>query len=286
MNKKKVLLGLLIIICLLGVLSIKNYIDKVPKLTVKELGIVEAGQTLELSDMVDVECKGDYRLELAIDSEIVDAKVSEDKQSLFVGSNSGNIRVTITGYGGVAEYISEETVIHVGLGAQANSSIINTTSFSLSIYDKYKLQDDESSENEKYFESRNPATVIFVYDATAGNANLEANIEFYKLMLAESYEISDSEIKALACPITNHDQCYYLTWEYKKDNQHYTAVSYIIYEEGTILILAETGYNVDEKSMKEELLGMAQTVNYTGEYHLPKEGEYPFFVENSFVRVA
>jgi len=64
----------------------------------------------------DVECKGDYRLELAIDSEIDDARVSEDMQSLYVGSKSGNIRVTISGYGEVAEYVSEETIIHVSLG--------------------------------------------------------------------------------------------------------------------------------------------------------------------------
>lgn len=109
-----ILLGLLV---LCGI-SVKGYLDKVPKLTVKGQRIVEAEQTLALSDIVDVECKGDYRLELAIDSEIDDAKVSEDKQSLFVGSNSGNIRVIISGYGEVTEFVSEETVIHVSLGAQ------------------------------------------------------------------------------------------------------------------------------------------------------------------------
>lgn len=109
-----ILLGLLV---LCGI-SVKGYLDKVPRLTVKGQRIVEAEQTLALSDIVDVECKGDYRLELAMDSEIDDAKVSEDKQSLFVGSNSGNIRVIISGYGEVAEFVSEETVIHVSLGAQ------------------------------------------------------------------------------------------------------------------------------------------------------------------------
>lgn len=294
MNKKKVLFGILLIclfICLFGAFMIKSYIDKVPKITVKELGVVEAGQTLALSDLVDVRGKGDYRLALTIDSDIVDAKVSEDKQSLFVGSSSGNIRVTIVGYGEVAEYISEETIIHVESGAQdhideANSTTINTTSFSLSVYDKYKLQEDESSENEKYFEGANSGTALFVYDATAGNANLEANVEFYKSMLAESYEISDSEIEASACPIANHDKCYYLTWEYTKDDRNCIAVGYIIYEEDTILVLTENSYNADEKSMKEELLQIAQTVNYTGDYHLPKAGDYPFFVQNAFVRVA
>lgn len=288
---KKMIIGVVIagiVVCLLGMVSIKNYVDRGPKLTVKEIGNVEAGQTLALSDMVDVECKGDYRLALVIDSEITDARVSEDKQSLFVGSSSGTIRVMISGYGEVAEFVSDEIVIHVNVNGdrEAHQSVINTASFSLSIPDQYKLQEDESSENEKYFERENPATVILVYDTTAGNADLEANVKFYKSMLAESYGISDSEIKASPSPITNHDQCYYLTWEYKKDGHDYTAVSYMIYEEGTVLVLTENGDTPDEESMKEELLGTAQTVNYTGDYHLPGKEEYPFSVENAFVRVT
>lgn len=103
---------------LLGGIAMKWYIERTPKLTVKGQRIVEAEQTLGLSELVEVECKGDYRVELTIDSEIDDARVSEDKQSLYVGSSSGNIRVTITAYGKASEAVSEETVIHVSLGAQ------------------------------------------------------------------------------------------------------------------------------------------------------------------------
>lgn len=125
-RKKKIIIAVIagVIFCgLSGGLLVKDYIEKVPKLTVKGQRIVEAGQTLALSDIVDVECKGDYRLELAIDSEIDDAKVSENKQSLFVGSNSGNIRVIISGYGENPEFVSEETVLHVSLGAQERKKL-------------------------------------------------------------------------------------------------------------------------------------------------------------------
>lgn len=215
--KKKIMIGVVIagiVICLLGMALIKNYVDKTPKLTVKETGNVE-----------------------------------------------------------------ENSKEH-------GSPVINTTSFSLSVPACYKLQEEESSENEKYFDRENPGAVLCVYDATAGNADLEANTEFYQSMLAESYGISDSEIKAMPSPITGHDQCYYLTWEYKKDGHSYTAVSYIIYEEGTVLVLTETGDSLDEESMKEELLEIAQTVNYTGDYHLPDKEEYPFSVENAFVCIT
>lgn len=104
--------------------------------------------------------------------------------------------------------------------------------------------------------------------------------------LTEAYGLSDSQIKADACPIENHDKCYYLTYKYTQDTHDYVAAGYLIYEEGTILILTEAGYGSDERTIKAELLEMAQTVNYTGNYHLPKEDEYPFTVENPYVHVA
>lgn len=181
----------------------------------------------------------------------------------------------LVGCSGKAESISDE-----------NSTKISTTSFTLSIYDKYKLQEEESSANEKYFESTESISVVHIYDTTSGNANIEAFVDFYKGMLAEAYGLSDSQIKAEVCQIENHDKCYYLTYKYTQDAHDYVAAGYLIYEEGTILILTEAGYGSDEKTMKAELLEMAQTVNYTGDYHLPKEDEYPFTVENPYVRVA
>lgn len=170
--------------------------------------------------------------------------------------------------------------------SEANSSIVKTTSFSLSVYNKYKLNEDKSSETERYYFSNDNKTVVFVYDALAQNANLKANVDFYKKNMAESYGISESEIEAKVCPVTNHNDCYYLTWNYSRDDHDYVAVSYMIYEEDTILFLVEAGYETDKKTMDAELLEMAETVKYTGEYHLPSKEEYPFTVENSHVRVT
>ncbi len=54
---------------------------------------------------------------------------------------------------------------------------------------------------------------------------------------------------ALPCPIKNHNDCYYLTWSYFKDNNNCVAVSYIIYEEDTILFLTETSAKLDKKTI-------------------------------------
>ena len=119
MKKKKVIIIASIILVVLfgvaalGIYEIYDYVSRTPKLHMKQIGEVEAGQTLTLQDLVDVECKGDYHLDIAIDTDIADAKVSDDKQSLYVGSHSGYIKIIVYGYGSVAEHASAESVVYV-----------------------------------------------------------------------------------------------------------------------------------------------------------------------------
>lgn len=128
-NKKVVIIVSSIVVVLFGVIALgiytaKDYIAKTPKLKMKWVGEVKAGQTLTVQDLVDVECKGDYHLDLDIDTNIDDAKVSNDKQSLYVGSHSGYIKVVVSGHGSVAEHVSKESVVYVGLGEQERKDFI------------------------------------------------------------------------------------------------------------------------------------------------------------------
>ena len=94
--------------------GLKDYMDKVPKITPKETVTVQTGQTLAIEDLFDVECKGEYRLSLSIsETEIPDAEISADKQSVYVGSTPGEIRIIAGGSGEVAEYAESENVIVV-----------------------------------------------------------------------------------------------------------------------------------------------------------------------------
>lgn len=170
--------------------------------------------------------------------------------------------------------------------SDSDCSTVHMTSFSLSVYDKYKYIEDESLENEKYFASDNSKTVLLVFDTLAGNADIEANVDFYKMNLAEQYGISENEIKAVESPIVNHKDCWFLTWEYSMDNDNYSAVSSIIYEEGAILFLTETSSEINEAAIKAELLEIAESVKYTDDYQLPSKEEYPFTVENASIRIT
>lgn len=94
--------------------ALKDYVDKVPKITPKESVTVQTGQTLTVDDIFDVECKGEYHISLNIsETEIPDAEISADKQSVYVGSTPGEIRITAGGSGEVAEWAENENMIVV-----------------------------------------------------------------------------------------------------------------------------------------------------------------------------
>lgn len=128
--------------------------------------------------------------------------------------------------------------------------------------------------------------MLLVYDTYSGNVNLKAYVDFYKTNLETEYGVQQDEIEAEACDIANHDNCYFLTWNYVKDNHDYVGAGYIIYEESNILCLIEAGYRVKQEVMEAELLEMAKTVTYTDDYYLPSKEEYPITIENPYTRVT
>lgn len=93
-----------------------QYTNRVPKITPKTAVNASIGETLELHEIFDVECKGDYHLELQVmdfDSDAMDFQVSKDAQALFVGTTEGTITVSVNGYGEVAELVSETNTITI-----------------------------------------------------------------------------------------------------------------------------------------------------------------------------
>lgn len=123
---KKLILGIVIAftafivivggIALAVVLPIKDYVDRTPTIVPNTSITAESGDTLSVSDLCTVECKGDYTLSLVIlESEVSDAYVSQDGQTLHVGSEAGIITVSIVGRGDNAESRSEKAQIYVNI---------------------------------------------------------------------------------------------------------------------------------------------------------------------------
>ncbi len=97
--------------------GVKDYIDKVPNITPKTFLQVKAGQVLTAEDMFDIQCKGSYVAKLSIEeTDISDAAVSADKQTLYVGSGQGSIRIYVVATGEVAESVDAKNTIVVTHG--------------------------------------------------------------------------------------------------------------------------------------------------------------------------
>ena len=110
----RIFISMVVIWGILTILLMKNYVDKTPKLTPKAPIVAEAGQTLSISDLFEIDCEGKYQLNLAIaDTDITDVRLSSDKQSLFVGNRAGTITVVVSGYGEVAELVSAQNDITI-----------------------------------------------------------------------------------------------------------------------------------------------------------------------------
>lgn len=123
---KKLILGIVIAftafivivggIALAVVLPIKDYVDRTPTIVPNTPITAKSGDTLSVSDLCTVECKGDYTISLVIlESQVSDAYVSQDGQTLHVGSETGIITVSVVGRGDNAESRSEKAQIYVNI---------------------------------------------------------------------------------------------------------------------------------------------------------------------------
>ncbi len=101
-------------VCLYLLWGLKDYMDKVPDITPKASLQVTTGQELTAEDIFDIQCKGSYVTKLNIEeTDIADAVVSADRQTLYVGSVPGSIRVYVVATGEVAESTDSENTIVV-----------------------------------------------------------------------------------------------------------------------------------------------------------------------------
>lgn len=121
-NRKKknagrnIAIAFLVIIALTGiylVVGLKQYMDQNPQITPYENVVCQAGETLSVEQLVEIEVAKDVKiLGISEDTrEDTDAKVTEDRQAVYVGSQPGSFQVSVLATG--SNHESSEVQVQV-----------------------------------------------------------------------------------------------------------------------------------------------------------------------------
>ncbi len=111
-----VILTVLIAAAAAVIISVKSCLDDMPVLSQKPHTIyANVGETLSVNQLADVENAKRVFIS-GVESETdMSAAISDDKQSIMVGYNTGNLRVTVTAAGSnnIRNNIVVDIVVHV-----------------------------------------------------------------------------------------------------------------------------------------------------------------------------
>ncbi len=118
---KKALIIIFVVFLLLGgiaavtIWGLVDYMEKVPVITPKTNIYAEAGSALSINDLADIEKATTTKifLQTISDDAAKTATVSADRQTLFVGYNTGPIEVLIVAKGENSESRDEVVTINV-----------------------------------------------------------------------------------------------------------------------------------------------------------------------------
>ena len=146
----KILLAIIAVIALICGMGVYRYTSNVPKLSLHNVVYDLLGSsTYSASDMVDVKCRGGYKLMMYImDTNISTAKLSDDKSSIYTGDTSGYIHVSIVGVGDHSEGgKSVEAYLFISLNAEEQSELIENSTESFRAMDKYIREEFFTEEN-------------------------------------------------------------------------------------------------------------------------------------------
>lgn len=102
------------IVCISLFVSLVKYTNQVPKITPKADVVVHVGDEVELLDVFDVECKGEYYLKMNFESsDAFVVEMSEDKQSFVAKEKAENVVIYVYGSGENAELVSSKNTITI-----------------------------------------------------------------------------------------------------------------------------------------------------------------------------
>lgn len=113
---RNIAIAFLVVIALTGiylVVGLKRYMDENPQITPYENVVCQVGETLSIEQLAKIEVAKEVKiLEISEDTrEDTDAKVTEDKQAVYVGSQPGNFQVSVLATG--SNHESREVQVQV-----------------------------------------------------------------------------------------------------------------------------------------------------------------------------
>ena len=128
--------AVIVLVCVGGV---ARYVLNVPKITPKFMTVnLEAGETVRYDELADFKCVGGYDVSLSIiDTNIPTAKISDDKESVYVGDSRGYIHLNVTETGDHSEGRSEDLYIFVSMNQEEAERFVNVSDELKSKLDTY-----------------------------------------------------------------------------------------------------------------------------------------------------
>lgn len=121
-NRKKkntgrnIAIAILAVIVLTGIyliIGLKRYMDENPRITPYENVVCQVGETLSIEQMAKIEVAKEVKILVISEDtrEDTDAKITEDKQAVYVGSQPGNFQVSVLATG--SNHESREVQVQV-----------------------------------------------------------------------------------------------------------------------------------------------------------------------------
>ncbi|MGN0379170.1 MAG: hypothetical protein ACI4EU_06245 [Butyrivibrio sp.] len=162
----------------------------------------------------------------------------------------------------------------------SNSTVYCTENFSFSIYNEYRLSEEESDENTRRFECASDTSVIDVVESDANNASLDAYADFWNENLWYDIKIEKR--------VTDEgDECCCMLY-CENDEPRASSFRYQVYHDGMILDMrAYINESKDADKIMKKLDDIVDSVKYTGTYdYVQNRNMYPYTIENSNFRVT
>ncbi len=96
------------------ILPLKQYLDETPKVTPISQVEIRVGDTVQVSDLFDVECEGDYTVKMSVSEKYYSViQMSKDGQSFVANDTAEGVVIYVNARGSNAESVDATNIITI-----------------------------------------------------------------------------------------------------------------------------------------------------------------------------